>query len=255
MDCEGESPSNERDVMESIVNLLIEDSNQNIDLEKCVKEGVEECNLTKSYPCGLSSKVCKSKGGLTLHSRAKHGEKTVVTKTISPLTSKVVNEITGKAAKSVIESKLYGESMSTLLAEADPKQSEDLVKHLATLYDQYCEKLDRDKLLKNFYKLMPVSGKMFVTKSKNMTVPAYNLIMIQIPDLLVGFYKRGNVKEKLPDIKPIEKSEFGSLFYIAWYVISKMYRKSKICARKDTPEQVELQSLLLGISRCKTMNT
>jgi hypothetical protein len=58
---------------------------------------------------------------------------------------------------------------------------------------------------------MPESGRMFKTESKNMTAPAYNLIMIQIPDLLVGFYKRGNVKEKLPDIKAIEKSEFGPL--------------------------------------------
>ena len=247
MDCEGESPSNEADVMESVVNSLIEDSDQNIDFDECVNEGVEECNLTKSYPCGLCSKVCKSKGGLTLHSRPKHGEKTAVTKTVSPLTSEVVTDIVDKAAKSIIESKLYGESMSTLFVEADPKPSEDLVKHLATLYDQYCEKLDRDKLLKNFYKLMPISGKMFITKSKNMTVPAYNLIMIQIPDLLVGFYKRGNVKEKLPDIKPIEKSEFGPLSYIAGYVISKMYRKSKVCARKDTPEQLELQSLLLSM--------
>ena len=83
MDCERESPSNEVDVMESVVNSLIEDSDQNIDFDECVNEGVEECNLTKSYQCGLCSKVCKSKGGLTLHSRAKHGEKTAVTKTVS----------------------------------------------------------------------------------------------------------------------------------------------------------------------------
>lgn len=80
-----------------------------------------------------------------------------------------------------------------------------------------------------------------------MTAPAYNLIIIQIPDLLVGFYKRGNVKEKLPDIKAIEKSEFGPLSYVAGYVISKMYRKSKVSARKETPEQLELQSLLLSM--------
>ena len=80
-----------------------------------------------------------------------------------------------------------------------------------------------------------------------MTVPAYNLILIQIPDLLVGFYKRGNVKEKLPDIKPFEKSEFGPLSYVAGNVISKMYRKSKVSAKKDTPKQLELQSLLLSM--------
>ena len=74
---------------------------------------------------------------------------------------------------------------------------------------------------------MSVSEKMFTTKSKNMVST--------------------NVKEKLPDIKPIEKSEFGSLSYVAGYVISKMYRKSKVSARKDTPEQLELQSLLLSM--------
>ena len=54
------------------------------------------------------------------------------------------------------------------------------------------------------------------------------------------------MKEKLPDIKPIEKSEFGPS-YVAGYVISKMYRKSKVSAKKDTPEQLELQSLLLSM--------
>ena len=55
------------------------------------------------------------------------------------------------------------------------------------------------------------------------------------------------MKEKLPDIKHIEKSEFGPL-YVAGYVISKMYRKCKVSAKKDTPEQLELQSLLLRIN-------
>ena len=55
------------------------------------------------------------------------------------------------------------------------------------------------------------------------------------------------MKEKLPDIKPIEKSEFGPL-YVAGYVISKMYRKCKVSAKKDTPEQLELQSLLLSMN-------
>jgi hypothetical protein len=86
--------------------------------------------------------------------------------------------------------------MTKLFAEADLTASKDLVKLLSTLYDQYCEKLDRDKLLKNFCKLLPESGKMFKTKWKNMTATAYNLIMIQIPDLNVGFYRRGNVKGK-----------------------------------------------------------
>ncbi|CAB4016549.1 Hypothetical predicted protein, partial [Paramuricea clavata] len=87
--------------------------------------------------------------------KAKHGEKTAVTKSVSPLTSEVVGEIVDKATQSVVKSKLYGDAMTKLFGEADLKASKDLVRHLATLYDQYCEKLNRDKLLKNFYKLMP----------------------------------------------------------------------------------------------------
>ena len=247
MDCEGESSKSlidEQEAMEAVVNYLSEEINEIVELEECVTQGVNECLLTKSFPCGLCSKICKSKGGLTNHTRAKHGEKTPIIKSVSPITSDVVCEIVCKAAQSVIKSKLYGEKMTKLISEADLKPSDLLVSSLLTLYGGYCEKLDRDKLLKNFYKLIPESAKMFETKSKEMNVPAYNLIMIHIPDLVVGFYKRGNVQEKLPVIKPIEQSEFGPLSYVAGYIIAKMYRKSKATAGKETPEQLELQSLL-----------
>ena len=122
--------------------------------------------------------------------------------------SDVVREIVCKAAQSVINSKLYGEKITKLISEADLKPSDLLVSSLSILYDGYCEKLDRE----NFYKLIPESTKIFQTTSKEMNAPAYNLLMIQIPDLVVGFYKRGNVKEKLPVIKLIELSKFGPLY-------------------------------------------
>jgi hypothetical protein len=65
------------------------------------------------------------------------------------MTSKVVGEIVDKAAQSVITSKLYGESMAELITQVDLKPSERLVKELGKLYDNYCEKLGRDKLLKD----------------------------------------------------------------------------------------------------------
>ena len=100
------------------------------------------------------------------------------------MTSDVVREIVCKAAQSVIKSKLYGEKITKLISEADLKPSDLLVSSLSTLCDEYCEKLDRDKLLKNFYKLIPESAKMFQTTSKEMNAPAYNLLMIHIPDLI-----------------------------------------------------------------------
>ena len=237
--------------MEAVVDYLSEEMNEIVELEECVTQGVNECIVTKTFPCGLCSKICKSKSGLTLHTRAKHGEKTPVVKSVSPMTSDVVREIVcrGRAAQSVIKSKLYGEKITKLISEADLKPSDLLVSSLSTLYDGYCEKLDREKLLKNFYKLIPESAKMFQTTSKEMNAPAYNLLMIHIPDLVVGFYKRGNVKEKLPVIKPIEQSEFGPLSYVAGYIIAKIFRKSKATGKgKETPEHLELQSLLLSMT-------
>ena len=98
--------------------------------------------------------------------------------------SDMVCEIFSKAAQSVIKSKLYGDKMTKLISEADLRTSDLLVNSLSTLYDRYCEKLDRDKLLKKFYKLIPDSAKMFQTKSKEMNAPAYNLIMIHIPNMI-----------------------------------------------------------------------
>ena len=245
MASEGES-SVEGDFLQAVVHSLSEETDENADLDRRVEEGLEECTLTKNYPCGLCSLVCKSKGGLTLHTRAKHSDKRPVTKTVSPIDCNVVGEMVSKATETVASSKLYGESMAKAIGEAGLKPSELLVQYMKKLYAEYCEKLDRDKLLKIFYKLMPDSANMFTTESQEMFAPAYNLIMIHLPDLLVAFYKRGNVKEKLPNIKPIEKSEYGPLSYVAGYIISKMYRKSKVAA-KQTVERAELQSLLLSM--------
>ena len=165
-------------------------------------------------------------------------------KSVSPMTPDVVREIVRQSAESAITLKLYGEKMTKLIREAELKPPDLLVNSLLALYGAHCEKLDRDNLLKNFYKLIPKSADMFQTTSKDMNAPAYNLIMIHIPDLLVGFYKRGNVKEKLPVIKPIESSEFRPLSYVAGYIFAKMFCKSKASAKgKETPEQLELQSL------------
>ena len=252
MNYEGESSrtlTDEQEAIEAVVSYLSEEIGDVVELDECVTQGVDECISTKNFPCGLCSKICKSKDGLTLHTRAKHGEETAVLKSVSPMTPDVVREIVRRSAQSDITSKLYGEKMAKLIREADLKPSDLLVSSLSALYGAYCEKLDRDKLLKNFYKLIPKSAAMFQTTSKDMNAPAYNLIMIHIPDLLVGLYKRGNVKKKLPVIKPIESSEFGPLSYVAGYIIAKMFRKSKASAKgKETPEQLELQSLLFSKS-------
>ena len=193
MKYEGESSrtlTDEQEVIEAVVSYFSEEISDVVELDECVTQGVDECISTKNFPCGLCSKICKLKGGLTLHTRAKHGEETAMLKSVSPMTPDVVREIVRRSAEFVITSKLHSEKMTELIREAELireselKPSDLLVSSLSALYGAYCGKLDRDKLLKNFYKLIPKSADMFQTTSKDMNAPAYNLTMIHIPGLL-----------------------------------------------------------------------
>ena len=49
------------DVVEAMVNALAEESDRNIDLEECVNEGVDECNLTKAFHVGFVLKFANPK--------------------------------------------------------------------------------------------------------------------------------------------------------------------------------------------------
>ena len=132
MASEGES-SVEGDFLQAVVHSLSEETDENADLDRRVEEGLEECTLTKKYPCGLCSLVCKSKGGLTLHTRAKHSDKRPVAKTVSPIDCNVVGEMVSKATETVASSKLYGESMAKVIGEAGLKPSELLVQYMKKL--------------------------------------------------------------------------------------------------------------------------
>ena len=100
MDCKGKSSrilTDEQEAMEAVVSYFSKEINDIVELEDCVTQGVNECIVEKSFPGGLCLKICKSKGGLTLCTGAKHGKKTPVIKSVLPMTSDVVCEIVSKA--------------------------------------------------------------------------------------------------------------------------------------------------------------
>ena len=79
-------------VVQQVVARLLKEYNT-VDLDKCIAESLDECEGTKHYPCGLFTKVCKSKFGLIFHSRAKHPGEVVAEKVVSPIDSKIVEKI------------------------------------------------------------------------------------------------------------------------------------------------------------------
>ncbi len=104
------------------------------------------------------------------------------------------------------------------------------------------------KLLEEFYGLIHNASKYLNCPDSK----AASLIMIEIPDRLVGFFKVCQTREEArfkpaaamkSDIK-LDPSEHGPLSYIAGYIVSKLYQKVRKRGNEGDPD---LQALLQAL--------
>ena len=125
-----------------------------------------------------------------------------------------------KAIKtSLITADLYGPEINDAFKRASC--SKTLFDDVLPLYDKFYRKKNKDKLLEDFYGLIPNANKYSNCPDSN----AATIIMIEIPDRLAGFFKVCQNRENSctttasNDLK-IEPSEQGPLSYIAGYIVS-----------------------------------
>lgn len=114
-------------------------------------------------------------------------------------------------------------------------------------------------MLEDFYGLLPIDPTTFLHCTDGNVA---NLIMIEIPDRLVGYFKIANSREEArnnptqpeAESKTIElnPSERGPLSYIAGYIVSKMHQKSR--NKKDTCSE-ELQALVCSLKATECANS
>ena len=235
--------SDNGDVFNLDVSLAILDAETDeVDAE--FLEAVTEIEGKKSFPCPKCIKVCKSKGGLTKHTNSKHRE------ALTNLPTEVTEEqhlslenlagIVEAIKKSLIAEDLYGPEINTAITNASCNEA--LFEAVLPLYNKFCRKKNQDKLLEEFYGLTPNASKYLNCPDLN----AANIIMIEIPDRLVGFFKiEARAKPTMTttsDLK-LDPSERGPLSYIAGYIVSKLYQKTRNKQDSDTELQALLQSL------------
>ena len=151
-------------------------------------DALTEIEGKKSFPCSKCDKVCKSKGGLTKHTNSKHCD-VVCSETdlasdqaSSPLCKDTMSSIVESIKANLIEENLYGTEINTSLNTVS--SGEALLEALLPLYETFCQKKNHDKLLESFYGLIPRSCELLNCEDFRVS----NLIMIHIPDHLVGFY-------------------------------------------------------------------
>ena len=149
-----------------------------------------------------------------------------------------------KAIKtSLITADLYGPKINDAFKKA--ACSKTLFDYVLPLYDKFYCKKNQDKLLEDFYGLIPNAHKYSNCPDSNATT----IIMIEISDRLAGFFKVSQNRENSctttasNDLK-IEPSEQGVLSYIAGYIVSKLFQKSR-CKNNDANE--EFQALLQSL--------
>ena len=215
------------------------------EVENEFADSIVEIEDAKVFPCSNCSKICKSKGGLTKHTNSKHGDPDKVSSPLNttPLCFDTIESIVDTIKSNIIAEKLYGDEIDSVVKNISA--TEALLKDVLPLYTKFCRNRNQDKLLESFYGLMLNSSTLLNCKDSRVA----NLVMIHIPDHLVGLCNVGLVGEKTLESADyeIQPSEHGPLSYIAGYVVSKLNKASKGKSEEEKPElQALLQSLIVS---------
>ena len=176
--------------------------NEGDEIEEDFTDALSEIHGEKSFPCSECGKMCKSKGGLTRHINSKHSD--TPSNTTSPESAMfcfdTIASIVESIKSQIMREKLYGSAMNDLVNTASCTQA--FFDALFPLYADFCRKKNQDKLVESLFSLMPQSCELLKCESYK----AANLIMIHVPDHIVGFY---NINRARATAQSAEISQTG----------------------------------------------
>ena len=207
-------------------------------MEEEIADAVSEISGEKNFPCESCDKICKSKGGLTRHKNAKHGNRSTagkdnVSSSNISLTKEDLKSIVDKVKKKIKDDTFWDSEMTSNMASITSNDS--LYNEILPIYERFRRKLNQDSFLTDFYELIPNSSCLLQSENEQLC----SLIMILIPDHLVSLSKGvSNINDQEPAIanassvqteisSRLDENERGPLCYIAGYVLSNLKRKSK----------------------------
>ena len=222
-------------------------------MEEEIADAVSEISGEKNFPCEICDKICKSKGGLTRHKNAKHGNRSTADKdnvsssNISP-TKEDLKSIVDKVKKKIKDDTFWDSEMTSNMASVTSNDS--LYNEILPIYERFRRKLNQDSFLTDFYELIPNSSCLLQSENEQLC----SLIMILIPDHLVSLSKGvSNINDQEPSIAStssvqteissrLDENERGPLSCIAGYVLSNLKRKSK--NKHDDELQIILEHMI-----------
>lgn len=142
----------------------------------------------RRFPCSYCDKICKSKGGLTNHTRRMHavGEAHGDLPRIPELSSEAIDNMLAEIIKKLRESQLYGEDVLAEVEKLHP--SACFYESMGKLFGKFARNLSQDNFLEEFY------GKMY--GDWETFFPSFEkgkyvfLVLIHLPEKLVNYHKQ-----------------------------------------------------------------
>ena len=217
------------------------------EIENEFNDALVEIEGMKSFPCSQCEKVCKSKGGLTRHTNAKHNLAASKQNSLpESFCEKTVADMVETIKSKIINEKLYGTEINEIVKNFSSTKA--LYDAVYPMIEKFWRKSNQDQLFESFFGLMPESCKLLDCQDSR----AANLVMIHLPDYLVGFYHKNksqttqtvgsedSASQLSSGDGGINPAERGPLTYVAGYIVAKLFQTSK----KTKKPNEELQSLL-----------
>ena len=117
---------------------------------------INEIEGNKLFPCSKCEKVCKPKGGLTRHTNFKHWSGiTTSANTATGLSEEDLAGIVEGIKTSLVEGNLFGPDINAAIKEVSSTKA--LFNDISPIYNTFCTKRNQDKMLVDFYGLLPIS--------------------------------------------------------------------------------------------------
>ena len=147
---------------------------------------------SKSFPCGLCAKICKSKGGLTRHRRSKHEEASTTSvsrkyekqKIDMPVLERFCKEI----AEKIQEENIYPEKIIKIVEGLKP--SEQFLKSVNEVFSKFARKCNQAAFLAKFYGEIYKNWKGFFPACDDQV--AVNVLLIHFPQKLIAYHKQSS---------------------------------------------------------------
>ncbi len=192
----------------------------------------------KLFPCLQCEKVCKSKGGLTRHTNSKHNAVSSEQNTLpESFCHRTVADMVETIKNKIIKEELYGTEINKLVKNLSCTKA--LYDSVYPIMEKFWRKptktnfCNQNQLFETFFGLMPESCKLLNCEDYKVA----NLVMIHLPDYLVGFYHKNKgqttstvvseyTASQLTSFGIIDPAERGPLIYVAGYVVAKLFQTS-----------------------------